>query len=262
MAKPVSIKQKRSEAPDWVFPWRPVGERKVPKWFALLLVGGFFAFFLTSVRIRVSPPAPWAARKASVIHVADSEEGRLLALRAREGGPFPTRLDPAQWAGLAGLAALEKSALDSSRWSPPAYEPTLRDLPEDVTPPIRLAAGGEAFLPRRTAPKAPAIPAGNLKPAPVLRPLSGITASAMPGTLPPYDQALDDRLTAKQSRFLLRLDETGRVTECIPLEGGDPSPLEGWLRRVSFAPEPAKPTRWISVGVGFANQAADGSEPR
>ena len=191
MAKPVSIKQKRSEAPQWVFPWRPVGERRVPKWFALVLVGGFFAFFLTSVRIRVSPPAPWAARKASVIHMTDNEESRLLALRAREGGPFPTRLDPAQWAG---LAALEKSALDTSRWSPPAYEPTLRDLPEDLTPPIRLAAGGEAVLPRRAFSKVPVFVPENLKPAPVLRPLSGITAAAMPTALPPYDQALDDRL--------------------------------------------------------------------
>ena len=39
MAKRVSIKHKRKEAPEWVFPWRRLGESPFPKWFAIAAGG-------------------------------------------------------------------------------------------------------------------------------------------------------------------------------------------------------------------------------
>ncbi len=53
MAKRVSIKHKRMEAPEWVFPWRQPRRSRFQTGSGLLLVAGVFALFLTSVRIRV-----------------------------------------------------------------------------------------------------------------------------------------------------------------------------------------------------------------
>jgi hypothetical protein len=262
MAKRVSIRHKRKEAPEWVFPWRPTGDSFFPKWFALLLVGGAFAFLLTSVRIRVTPPVPWVARKASLIHVTDNAESRTLTLRAREGGPFPSRFEPTAWDG---AAALEQAAFEAASAVPAPYVPVLRDLPDGPAETTRLAASGQPVLPnRRMAPAAPVEP-GHLKLAPVLYPRSGITAAAMPAKLPPYEGAVGEKMTAEPWHFLLRLDAAGNVRDCVSLAGeadGDSAPLEAWLRRVTFNPEPKKPSRWIAVGVGFTNQAADGSDAR
>ena len=146
MGKRVSIKHKRREAPEWVFPWRPLRGASISKWPAILLVGGVFAFFLSSVRIRVSPPVSWAARKATVIHVSDDAEGRALTLRAIEGGPFPSRFEPSAWEG---AVALEQAAFEAARWTPPPYVPVLRELPERTTPPLRISAMAGPVLPTR-----------------------------------------------------------------------------------------------------------------
>jgi hypothetical protein len=262
MAKRVSIKHKRMEAPDWVFPWRKGGDAWFPGWFAILLVGAAFAFFVTSVRIRVTPPMPWAAKKAALIQVTDDAEGRALTLRAREGGPFPSRFEPSEWAQ--GLA-LERAAFEAARWTPPPYQAALRDLPTEPPPVTLLAAKGEPVLPKRSvAPPAAANP-GNLKLAPRLFPLSGITQASMPHELPPFAGEVDAAMTAETWRFLVRLDVTGNVIDCISLTGGDEAgapALETWLRGVSFLTEPSKTTRWIAVGVGFINQASDGTDAR
>lgn len=260
MGKRVSIRQKRREAPEWVFPWRPLGGSRFPGTFAVLLVGALFALLLSSVRIRVTPPAPWAARKASVIHTLQDEESRALTLRAREGGPFPSRFDPAGWDG---AVAIERAAFDTARWSPPPHAPVLRDLPQDEDLPLKPAAPGEAVFPKRAPGSRPAPAATDLRPVPTLYPLSGITRAGMPDTLPPFEGGPDP--AEGWNRFLIRLDASGHVTDCVSLAGGDengPSPLEAWLRRVTFQPEPTKPARWIAVEVGFANPLPDGNNAR
>jgi hypothetical protein len=255
MAKRVSIKQKRRNAPEWVFPWRPLGGWTISKWSAVLIVGGVFALFLSSVRIRLSPLEPWAAKKAAVIHVSNDAEGRALTLRASEGGPFPSRFEPASWEG---AAALEQAAFEELRWTPPPYVPALRDLPESPAPPLQLSAMEAAVLPKRRA-AAAGPPPGHLKPTPTLYPLSGITVRGMPQQLPPFDGTVSTAMTAEAWRFLLRLDAAGLVRECVSLSGGDETgapPLENWLRHVAFPPDSKSPTRWIAVGVGFVNQPA------
>lgn len=257
MGKRVSIKHKRREAPEWVFPWRPLRGASISKWPAILLVGGVFAFFLSSVRIRVSPPVSWAARKATVIHVSDDAEGRALTLRAIEGGPFPSRFEPSAWEG---AVALEQAAFEAARWTPPPYVPVLRELPEMTTPPLRISAMAGPVLPTRRATTEAAPAPLKLKPGPVLYPLSGITKAGMPRELPPFEGPVDAAMTAEPWRFLVRLDAAGRVRECVSLaggaEGGQPQ-LEDWLRGVSFQSEPKTPGRWIAVGVGFTNQPAE-----
>lgn len=261
MGKHVSRKHKRMAAPEWVFIWRRPKPSIWQQTAATLIVAGVFAFFLTSIHIRVTPPAPWAVQKASLIQVAADAVGRALTLRAREGGPFPSRFSPAEWEG---ATAMEHAALEVVRWRPPAYVPVLRDLPDEITPPLALAAKGELTLPPlRTRPLAE-VPAVKLRLAPLLYPLSGITAAAMPRELPPFAGPVGAALTAAPWRFLLRLNAAGNVLDCVALAGGDDlgqSALEVWLRHVSFHPAPDSPARWIAVGVGFTNQPADGPDP-
>ena len=262
MGTRTSRKDLRKNAPEWVFQWRLTMGSPIHKWGAILLVGSGFAFFLTSARIRVVPPPPWTTHKATVIHVTDDAEGRALTLRAREGGPFPSRFDPAAWQG---AAALERTAFESARWTPPPYVPELRKLPERGAPRMKLAAQGEPVLPKLRPLPDVAPPTVKLRPTPELYPLSGIAAAALPDSLPDFDEMVDAALTAQPWRFLVRLDAAGNVQDCVSLAGGDESgspPLEAWLRRVSFHPEPAKPSRWIVVGVGFTNQPADGPVAR
>ena len=264
MGKRISIKEKRKEAPEWLFNWgrSPSAGFVFSKWVALLLVTGIFALLLSVVQIRVHSPTKWAASKASVINTAATPEGRILTLRAREEGPFPSRFLPSQWEG---AAALEQEFLGAARWSPPPYIPTLRDLPKSAPPPLQFAARGEPVLPKRllTANATP-LP-GELKLVPLIYPLSGITSTDLPTYLPPIADPVNATMTTMSWRFLLRLDAAGHVWDCVSLAGGDaagPSSIEAWLRRLTFKSEPTNPSRWIAVGVGFANQpTADGTDP-
>lgn len=261
MGKRVSIRHKRKEAPTWVFSWRPLGESLVPRLLALGLVSVGFVFLMGSVRIRVIAPTPWATHKASVIHVGDDADSRALTLRAREGGPFPSRFEPSEWEG---AVAIEQAAFAAARWSPPPYTPKLRELPEDTVIAPPLAAKGVPVLPKRAAPLPAAPMAENLRLKPVLYPLSGIDLAALPQDLPPFEGEVDETMATETWRFLAKLNASGHVTECVSLAGGDeagPPPLVKWLRSLTFKPDPA-PSRWISVGVGFTIQPQDGPDTR
>jgi hypothetical protein len=262
MAKRVSMRHKRREAPEWVFSWRTRRESPFVKAFAILLVGGVFAVLLTSVRIRVAEPMAWAARKAAVIQVLDDAEGRALTLRASEEGPFPSRFEPSEWEL---TAELERVAYQAARWRPPPYVPALRELPDTPAPVLR-ASRVAPVLPQRQPPALAAPVPGKRMLAPVLLAFSGIKAEAMPGELPPFGGQVDPAMAAASWRFLLRLDAAGKVLDCVSLTGGDEaglSALDAWLRRISFPAAPSSdPVRWIAVGVGFANQPADGTDAR
>ncbi len=259
------MRRKREEAPEWVFPWRRRRDAWLPRFAALALVSLVFAFVLTSLRIHVIPPTPWAARKATAIMTIDDASGRALTLRAKEGGPFPSRFVPAEWEG---MATIERAAMAAARWQPPPYRPQLRGLPDETSAPPRLAAAGMPVWPASIAPP-PAAPGPPVRTAPVLYPLSGISRQSMPPSLPDFAAEVTPEMLAEPWRFLLRLDAAGHVRDCVSLAGGDengPGPLDGWLRRVRFPPEPGPDERWIVVGLGFANHpatpATDGTEPR
>lgn len=254
---------KPTDAPVWVFPWRGAKTPLFPKLFAIVVAGAAFALLITTVRIRVVALEKSAPRKASVIYLRDDAQGRALGLRAREGGPFPSRFEPSQWQG---FAELEAAALDAARFQPQPYIPAPGDLPaENLVQPLKLAATGELFFPQRSPPSANAPDLAKLKLAPALYPLSGVTTETMPRDLPPFDAAVDGAMTSVSWRFLVRLNPDGGVAECVSLEKGGEAgapELEAWLHRVRFTAEPAKPIRWIAVGIGFTNQPADGTDAR
>lgn len=264
MASRVSMKAKRREAPEWIFQWRPAGEPWLPKFLALALVATVFAVLLSSVRIRTVVDSPWSSRKASVIQVLDDASGRALTLRAQEGGPFPSRFEPSGWPE---FVALEKSVLDASRTALPGYRPVLRELNAGKRRMPALTEPGRAVLPKPIGNPRPELPAASARLMPQIVPISGIHATAMPDALPDFPGEVTPALAAAPTRFLVRLDPSGSVTDCVSLDAGDeagPLALERWLRGVSFKPGPTKASRWVALGVSFVNRttAADGTESR
>ncbi len=254
------MRQKRKEAPEWIFPWRGTRGSPVPKIAAFVIVLGMFAMLFAFFRIQVSTPTPWAAGKATLIRVLDDAEGRALTLRAREGGPFPSRFEPLE---LEGIRDRGESALSAVRWQPAPHEPALRELPEMRPGEPRFSSPGAAVLPRRRPPAAAAAVV-KTNPQPVLYPLAGLTMNEMPGKLPDFTDEAPPAMTAEPWRFLLRVNPNGRVRDVVPLVGaagaGHP-PLTAWLRRVGFPPSDETAERWIAIGLGFTNQPVDGSHP-
>ncbi|MES2658225.1 MAG: hypothetical protein V4689_06380 [Verrucomicrobiota bacterium] len=255
--------RKLANSQEWVFNWRPRGSPLIPKLIAVGVVGTVFTLLVTTVRIRLLVPEKSSPRKGSLIYLGDDAQSRALTLRAREGGPFPSRFELTDWAG---LAEMERKALDAVRYQPPAYVPEIRDLPdENLVQPLVLAARGEVFYPVRKSVAGSQLDLSNLRLAPELYPLSGNAGATIPEKFPAFDAVVDDKLSSPSWRFLVCLNAEGGVTECVSLgKAGElaAEALEAWLHRVPFKPEPGKPDRWIALGVGFTNQPADGSEAR
>jgi hypothetical protein len=255
--------RKPKTTPEWVFPWRGRNSPYVTTILAALLVAAGFAVFMATLRVRVMVPKPMAPRKGALIHLMDDAQGRALALKAQEGGPFPSRFEPSQWEG---TAALESAALSAANPSRPPYLPALRGLPE--APPVRppgLAAGGQPVFPKRIPPESNAPDPAGMKLAPFIYPLAGITVAELPSSLPEFDGVVNSAITGSSWRFLLRLNRHGTVVESVPLEkGGGEGALElkSWLQRIRFQPAAEPPFRWISLAVSFTNQPADGTETR
>jgi hypothetical protein len=249
--------------PALVFHWRGTHTPLLPKLIALAFSCVMFGLLITTVRIRVVAPQKSTPHKASVIYLGDDLESRALTLRASEGGPFPSRFEFSQWEG---LAELETIAMNAIRYQRPPYVPALQDLPAaNQLQASQLAANGELFFPKRNPVPSPSPDLAKLKLAPALYPVSGISKSQIPRELPSFTPAVDAAMSSASWRFLVRLNAEGIVAECVSLEkGGEPGApeLEAWLHRVHFMPDPAKPVRWIALGIEFTNQAADGTDAR
>jgi hypothetical protein len=165
MAAGKVISSSQSDAPRWVFGWRARKTPWFPKLAALVVAGAAFTFLITMVRIPLQTSGKLAPRKASVIYLRDDGEGRALARRAREGGPFPSRFEPSEWEG---FAEIEQAALAAARLQARPYVPEMKDLPAaERIPPLQFAARGESFFPARAAAQhtVPAAPEWVLTPA-------------------------------------------------------------------------------------------------
>lgn len=258
------MSKKQRILPEWVFPWRFQKQPWFPRLIALAVAGAAFAYLLTSVRIRVVAPDRLPTRKASVIYVTDDAQGRALSLRAREGGPFPSRFEPGQWEG---LAEMESAALASARLAPEPYLPAMSDLPEeDPVAPLKLAATGESFFPKRVRPIFEASAGAAPRLAPELFALEGTSNAILPEALPDFGAVVDASFTSSTWRFLVRLNSEGGVTECVSLERADDrgaGVLESWLQGVRFAKDQEnQPSRWISIGIQFTNPPVHGPDAR
>lgn len=261
MASETQHPPKLKGTPSFVFHWRGSRTPLFPKLLALAISSAVFGLLITTLRIRVVAPEKSPPHKASVIYLGDDLESRALSLRAREGGPFPSRFELSQWEG---LAVMEVNAMHEIGFQRQNYLPALQDLPaENQLQPLRFASKGELFFPKRSPLPSAAPDLAKLKLAPALYPLSGISKDLLPRDLPSFTPPVDAAMSSASWRFLVRLNPEGVVAECVSLEkGGEPGALEleTWLHRIPFKPDPAKSFRWIAVGIEFTNQHADGPD--
>lgn len=255
--------QRPMSAPEWVFHWRAAKTSQFSKWLALAIAAAGFTFLITKVRIQITAPEKSSPRKASVIYLRDDALGRALTLRAREGGPFPSRFELTEWQG---LAALEAASMAQAQVPTPAYIPALEEMPlRNPLKPLELAAKGQLFFPPRDLTIVTRPDFTPLKLVPVIYPLAGISAESVPVELPPFEATVDAAMSADSWRFLVRLNPAGSVAECVALsKGGEPAgaALEAWLQRICFKPAPDNPERWIALAIEFTNSANHGTHPR
>jgi hypothetical protein len=254
---------KPSGSPELIFSWRKVEPPVIPRLLALGIGAALVGFLIGAVRIQVLAPEKISMRQASLIYLRDDAEGRAWTLLAQEGGPFPARFEPHQWQG---LAELENTALDAVRFKPRPYLPAMQDLPRpNQLDSLNLAAKGEVMLPQRRAAPLPIPDLIELKLAPVIGALSGISPAETPRDLPAFEPTVTAEMAAVSWRFILELDPSGTVIECIPLakaNAADVTVLENWLSRISFPPHKGPSSRWIAVQIAFTNQPLDGTEAR
>lgn len=241
-----------------IFSWEARSAPQMPKIWAVVIAFGFFAFLIQSVHIRFGEPIGVAIRKGSVMQLPATYAGIDWALRAEEGGPFPSRFEPSEWAP---LAAIENAAMADLQWQVPDYQPDLKALPVMDSPESpALILSGERRFPKRPYTPTPVVGHTAMQLVPLLYPLSGLTMEELPEKLPVFEFAEGAPGSGASMRFLLRISPSGRVTECIPLAGRTPeeSKIEVWLQAVTF---PAvTEDRWVALAVGFVNQAKDGSD--
>lgn len=243
----------------WVFRWSPLGTPWFPKLCALGLTTAVFALLLAAVRVEIRTPDRWVPQRASVIHVGGDPAGLALTRQAQEGGPFPSRFDPAEWTG---FAPLENALEELTKWRPAEYHPQPRALPADAgsSGPEPLAEPGALVFPERAPPPSAGTPAAAVRLVPVLDALAGIRQDELPDPLPGFD-GVELKPAAGSRLFLARLRPDGSVIDAVPLAGADKDNEEhirrlgGWLRSLRFAATEAEETRWITVGVRFINQA-------
>ncbi|HVJ46093.1 MAG TPA: hypothetical protein VM511_06885 [Luteolibacter sp.] len=261
MKNPSVIARERIRAAKlWVFRWRGLDGTPVRGFLALLITAGLFAIFAATVRIRVSAPQQCIERKASFIHLPSGGDGALWTLRAQEGGPFPSKFDPKEWENAGGLSGKLASALN---WSAPSYRPSLRELPPSQENGSLSLAQKSPVFPQRPANVSGVVAGPPAKLVPMVFPLTGTPMASMPAHLPPFPKEIDAAMAAGAWRFLIRLNPSGAVEECVPLldqkGAGD---LASWLRGLNFGADTAKKSPWIGIGLGFTHARTDGSDAR
>lgn len=263
MAAKLSIKELRKNAPKWIYPWRDKGSFSYGMWFALLCTSGFFALGITFIRVRMPVMATWSAPQASVMYVHDDDAvGSWLIQKAREEGPYPSRFDPMDWDG--GIA-MERVLMQSVRQDLTSYSPSLKQLPEEKPKLAKVAVYGEPQLPKRVLRVGEVEASVMMEMVPSLFPISGIREDELPKNLPHIQGKLDSAVALENWRFILRLDERGRVMDCMSMAGRvevQLSPIQEWLKSLKYGPNADGGERWIAVGVGFKNEIlSDESDP-
>lgn len=248
---------------DWVFLWQKIEPPLIPRLIALGFGLALFGFLIGTVRVQIDVPEKPKTRKASLIYLSDDAEGRAWALRAKEGGPFPSRFELAQWQG---LAELESSVMEGLRVVPPASVSTIPDLPRaNQLESLGLASKGEVILPSHQTAVVETPELIQMKQAPSIQALAGISPTGIPTDLPTFPSPIEPEMSAVSWRFLLRLDSSGAVSDCVSLMKSGlvgASVLDDWLAQISFPAEPGVNSRWIAVSVAFTNQPVDGTEAR
>lgn len=241
---------------EWIFDWKRRTPTPVSTWLAIVLVAGVFIVGLVSLRVKLVQPVDWEAPQASVIHLRGEGWSRIWQIEARAKGPFPSRFEPEGWPGTKDM---QKRIADKLEPRLEIHQPRLLPFPDPGIKPLRMAHRGEPVLPRRPLEMGEPQVGDDLHLVPVIRAMDGIEADELPESLPPWDEAVTEILSARPWRFLVELGPSGHVRQSVSLVGGQeqcPEELTQWLRGVIFPTAFGDDTgqRWVAIAVEFENR--------
>jgi hypothetical protein len=226
---------------------------------ALALVSLGFILVIAGVRVRINIAPTWPAQQAQATQVADDSVGRLLRMQAREGGPFPSRFEPARWEA---FFAIDGPAFAATLPDLTPYAPVLMPLPQTEHYTLRMAPGSPV-LPKPPPPP-PAAPSGvRVNTMPSLIALAGIRSIDLPWSFPALPPDAMPSIAADPPRFLIRVDSGGGVLEatCLdPLDASLSRSLESWIRHLAFQPDDSLADRHGVVTIGTQQSPADGTD--
>lgn len=246
-------REQRDRENGLTFSWRVPESSGWSTTVAVVLVALITTGLLGTLRVRVVPPPRVIERRANLVMLPQSDEGRAWAISVDEQGPFPAKFDPTTDPGLQAIeeqARLEDVPRDR-------YRPPLRDLPQESgVSSVPVGLRGERFFPREATEN----PVGGAAPvlvmAPVLLPLSQLPASAWPSQFPFFESTVSPAMASKTWRYMVEIGPAGRVLRQQPIEVGDDDAsreairlLGEWIARIRFGA--AAQPGWIAVEVAF-----------
>jgi hypothetical protein len=249
-------RERRDRASGLIFAWRVGDTFHVATWLSVVIVILLGAFLLGTIKVRVVPPPRIIERKASVVLVPDTAEGRAWAVRAEEEGPFPARFRLAESQAVREM----NDEIFRDPVTRPPYQPALREFPRDAGPgAVQVSARGERVFPPQQALEPAAVESRPAPLQPVVSLLAKLPADARPEKLPPFPETVAPELAATTWQYLVEIGEGGRALRCVSLDGGKPDgdqddfarSLGSWLCQVHFGPGAAK-AGWVGVEINFS----------
>ena len=242
-------KKKRLEL-DWVFSWRRLKRPMLGQWMPLVLVGGVFVMAGMFMRVTVRRPQPWEATSATVIMAGAVDATDGLAIKAKEGGPFPVRLELGQ---CGGYIEQERMVLENESLYQNRYQPKLKEIEyEQARDPFSMDQ--VAMLPKRAMKEPPAMGEKKSRAKVQVASLNAVHDRLIPSELPDFEQGVEESWQGGALRYLLRLDASGHVVDCVGMSQVDLKPVSEWLKQVKFVVDEKKPVEWMTVEVGFIQE--------
>jgi hypothetical protein len=213
------------------------------------LVGGM-------VSVRVASPPRMLERKAGMLAMPSGPEAVEWQVRCDEAGPFPSRFDPSS---LATSDAEVDRLMDSLGQPKSRYRAVMREFPKEQAADYPPAASkGERVFPERGY-EDERIPDTEGVLGPHLHILAHLPVGVEPAVLPAYTQEVSPAASAKTWRFVVRVTESGRVSDCIDCTSAEgtsakvPAEVENWVRSVRFGRKAAA-MGWFGIEVGFLRE--------
>ena len=227
----------------------------------LVVAAVVFVLPLMVVRIQVGAPLVQESQRASMMVLLPGNDPMHWLEAVRELGPAPSRFDPSDWPP--SRVAMDDVLAGVRARAMPGYEPRFQDLPADPPPPpVPLVVKGSRHLPPVAAPKFERMGAVEVRPQPVLYPLS-VEAVDLPDASPAFDVGVTSEMAAQPWRFLLQVAPDGAVLHAVALIGHNTpgrAELTDWLQAHRFPPCDRAVGRWVAVAVTFQNIPSDGSD--
>lgn len=207
------------------------------------------------VNVRVVPPLRMLERKAGMLVMPAGAETVEWQIRCDEAGPFPSHFEPSSIV----LANSELDRLTEVLSHPKSrYQLIMREFPKEqaaVYPPA--AVKGERVFPERIK-RDERFPDAEGTLEPHLQILAHLPGDVEPKLPAFYPKEVSPAAAALTWKFVVRVSESGRVSDCMPTGGGEgegtaSGEVENWVRSVRFGSRAAE-FGWFGIEVRFSRR--------